>query len=127
MRHFGEQFRVSVPFFHGGLNQEQRADIVRRFQTDHGPKVLVLSADVIHFDDGDDMADDDFGCTAWGRDWVRLAQCGLLSSVAATHRCPASRWRRCPGRRRRRLLLPGWHWALYPRAGHLLRNGTTCR
>lgn len=63
VRHFGEQFRVSVPFFHGGLNQEQRADIVRRFQTDHGPKVLVLSlkaggtgltltraADVIHFD-----------------------------------------------------------------------------
>ena len=63
VRHFGEQFRVSVPFFHGGLNQEQRADIVRRFQTDHGPEVLVLSlkaggtgltltraADVIHFD-----------------------------------------------------------------------------
>ncbi|WP_410608402.1 DEAD/DEAH box helicase [Amycolatopsis sp. lyj-109] len=63
VRHFGEQFRVSVPFFHGGLNQEQRADIVRRFQADHGPEVLVLSlkaggtgltltraADVIHFD-----------------------------------------------------------------------------
>jgi len=63
VRHFDEQFHVSVPFFHGGLNQEQRADIVRRFQTDHGPKVLVLSlkaggtgltltraADVIHFD-----------------------------------------------------------------------------
>lgn len=63
VRHFGEQFQVSVPFFHGGLNQEQRADIVRCFQADHGPKVLVLSlkaggtgltltraADVIHFD-----------------------------------------------------------------------------
>ncbi|MGF0308891.1 DEAD/DEAH box helicase [Rhodococcus sp. IEGM1428] len=63
VRHFGEQFRVSVPFFHGGLNQEQRADIVRRFQSDDGPAVLVLSlkaggtgltltraADVVHFD-----------------------------------------------------------------------------
>ncbi|MBE8519544.1 DEAD/DEAH box helicase [Amycolatopsis sp. H6(2020)] len=63
VRHFGEQFGVSVPFFHGGLNQDQRADIVRGFQDDHGPKVLVLSlkaggtgltltraADVIHFD-----------------------------------------------------------------------------
>jgi SNF2 family DNA or RNA helicase len=63
VRHFDEQFRVAVPFFHGGLNQEQRAGIVRRFQGDHGPKVLVLSlkaggtgltltraADVIHFD-----------------------------------------------------------------------------
>ncbi|MFE0026416.1 DEAD/DEAH box helicase [Amycolatopsis sp. NPDC059021] len=63
VRHFGEQFGVSVPFFHGGLNQEQRAGIVRDFQAEHGPKVLVLSlkaggtgltltraADVIHFD-----------------------------------------------------------------------------
>ncbi|MEU0333496.1 DEAD/DEAH box helicase [Streptomyces sp. NPDC006193] len=63
VRHFGEQFRVSVPFFHGGLDQKERADIVRRFQNDGGPKVLVLSlkaggtgltltraADVIHFD-----------------------------------------------------------------------------
>ncbi|WP_424810310.1 DEAD/DEAH box helicase [Rhodococcus sp. 27YEA15] len=63
VRHFGEQFDLPVPFFHGSLNQEQRADIVRRFQTDHGPKVLILSlkaggtgltltraADVIHFD-----------------------------------------------------------------------------
>jgi SNF2 family DNA or RNA helicase len=63
VRHFGEQFGVSVPFFHGGLNQEQRADIVRGFQVETGPKVLVLSlkaggtgltltraADVIHFD-----------------------------------------------------------------------------
>jgi len=63
VRHFGEQFGVSVPFFHGGLNQDQRADIVRGFQDDDGPKVLVLSlkaggtgltltraADVIHFD-----------------------------------------------------------------------------
>ncbi|EST29033.1 helicase [Streptomyces roseochromogenus subsp. oscitans DS 12.976] len=63
VRHCGEQFGVGVPFFHGGLNQKQRADIVRRFQADNGPKVLVLSlkaggtgltltraADVIHFD-----------------------------------------------------------------------------
>lgn len=63
VRHFGEEFQVSVPFFHGGLNQEQRADIVRRFQSDDGPTVLVLSlkaggtgltltraADVVHFD-----------------------------------------------------------------------------
>jgi len=63
VQHFGEQLGVSAPFFHGGLNQEQQADIVRRFQADHGPKVLVLSlkaggtgltltraADVIHFD-----------------------------------------------------------------------------
>ncbi|MGW6571768.1 DEAD/DEAH box helicase [Streptomyces sp. NPDC054945] len=63
VRHFAEQFGVGAPFFHGGLNQEQRADIVRRFRSDDGPKVLVLSlqaggtgltltraADVIHFD-----------------------------------------------------------------------------
>jgi SNF2 family DNA or RNA helicase len=63
VRHFAERFGVSTPFFHGGLKQEQRADIVRRFQSDDGPKVLVLSlkaggtgltltraADVIHFD-----------------------------------------------------------------------------
>lgn len=63
VRHCGEQFGECVPFFHGGLNQEQRADIVRRFQDGKGPKVLVLSlkaggtgltltraADVIHFD-----------------------------------------------------------------------------
>ncbi|MEU6990519.1 DEAD/DEAH box helicase [Streptomyces sp. NPDC046465] len=63
VRHFHEQFGVAVPFFHGGLDQAQRADIVERFQADGGPKVLVLSlkaggtgltltraADVIHFD-----------------------------------------------------------------------------
>ncbi|MFJ6052797.1 DEAD/DEAH box helicase [Streptomyces sp. NPDC092307] len=63
VRHFAEQFGVGAPFFHGGLNQEQRADIVRRFRSDDGPRVLVLSlkaggtgltltraADVIHFD-----------------------------------------------------------------------------
>ena len=63
VRHFWEQFGESVPFFHGGLNQDQRADIVRGFQDENGPKVLVLSlkaggtgltltraADVIHFD-----------------------------------------------------------------------------
>lgn len=63
VRHFGEQFRVSVPFFHGDLSQEQRADVVQRFQADDGPTVMVLSlkaggtgltltraADVVHFD-----------------------------------------------------------------------------
>ncbi|MFJ3663433.1 DEAD/DEAH box helicase [Streptomyces sp. NPDC090119] len=63
VRHFTERFGVRAPFFHGGLNQEQRADIVSRFQAEDGPKVLVLSlkaggtgltltraADVIHFD-----------------------------------------------------------------------------
>ncbi|MGV9319615.1 DEAD/DEAH box helicase [Streptomyces sp. NPDC003660] len=63
VRHFAERFGVRAPFFHGGLNQEQRARIVRRFQAEDGPKVLVLSlkaagtgltltraADVIHFD-----------------------------------------------------------------------------
>ncbi|WP_258951274.1 DEAD/DEAH box helicase [Lentzea californiensis] len=63
LRHFAEQFRLNVPFFHGGLNADQRAGIVRGFQSDDGPKVLVLSlkaggtgltltraADVIHFD-----------------------------------------------------------------------------
>ncbi|WP_370936463.1 DEAD/DEAH box helicase [Amycolatopsis sp. cg13] len=63
VRHFMEQFGVSVPFFHGGLNQDQRAKIVRDFQSPDGPKVLLLSlkaggtgltltraADVIHFD-----------------------------------------------------------------------------
>lgn len=63
VRHCAEQFGVSAPFFHGGLNQAQRADIVTGFQADDGPPVLVLSlkaagtgltltraADVIHFD-----------------------------------------------------------------------------
>lgn len=63
VRHCDEQFGVRVPFFHGGLKQGERSDIVRRFQADDGPKVLVLSlkaggtgitltraADVIHFD-----------------------------------------------------------------------------
>ncbi|MFF9506338.1 DEAD/DEAH box helicase [Streptomyces sp. NPDC014724] len=63
VRHFDEQFGISAPFFHGGLNQKQRGEIVSRFQADDGPQVLVLSlkaggtgltltraADVIHFD-----------------------------------------------------------------------------
>lgn len=63
VRHCEEQFGVQVPFFHGGLKQEERSDIVRQFQADDGPNVLVLSlkaggtgitltraADVIHFD-----------------------------------------------------------------------------
>ncbi|MFI1916831.1 DEAD/DEAH box helicase [Nocardia sp. NPDC020380] len=63
VRHCAEQFGVTVPFFHGGLNQEARADIVNSFQAPGGPPILVLSlraagtgltltraADVIHFD-----------------------------------------------------------------------------
>ncbi|KAF0847618.1 DEAD/DEAH box helicase [Nocardia caishijiensis] len=63
VRHLAEQFGVEAPFFHGGLDVDQRADIVRTFQTPQGPPVLVLSlraagtgltltraADVIHFD-----------------------------------------------------------------------------
>ncbi|WP_051186867.1 DEAD/DEAH box helicase [Nocardia tenerifensis] len=63
VRHLAEQFGVAAPFFHGGLNQAERAAIVRDFQAEDGPPVLVLSlraagtgltltraADVIHFD-----------------------------------------------------------------------------
>ncbi|MFQ6330200.1 DEAD/DEAH box helicase [Nocardia sp. CWNU-33] len=63
VRHLAEQFGVSAPFFHGGLNQSERAAIVSGFQAEDGPPVLVLSlraagtgltltraADVIHFD-----------------------------------------------------------------------------
>ncbi|BDT88090.1 DEAD/DEAH box helicase [Nocardia cyriacigeorgica] len=63
VRHFAEQFGVSAPFFHGGLNQAERARIVSEFQAADGPPVLILSlraagtgltltraADVIHFD-----------------------------------------------------------------------------
>ncbi|TXG92505.1 DEAD/DEAH box helicase [Rhodococcus rhodnii] len=63
VRHFDEQFHVGVPFFHGGVDQEERAEIVRHFQADDGPTVMVLSlraggtgltltraADVVHFD-----------------------------------------------------------------------------
>lgn len=63
VRHLAEQFGVAAPFFHGGLNQAERAAIVTGFQAEDGPPVLVLSlraagtgltltraADVIHFD-----------------------------------------------------------------------------
>ncbi|MFI9404426.1 DEAD/DEAH box helicase [Nocardia sp. NPDC052316] len=63
VRHLAEQFGVAAPFFHGGLNQAERAAIVAGFQAEDGPPVLVLSlraagtgltltraADVIHFD-----------------------------------------------------------------------------
>ncbi|WP_067815076.1 DEAD/DEAH box helicase [Nocardia inohanensis] len=58
-----QEFGVQAPFFHGGLNQAQRTEIVTAFQSPGGPPVLVLSlraagtgltltraADVIHFD-----------------------------------------------------------------------------
>ncbi len=63
VRHLAEQFAVTAPFFHGGLNQAERARIVADFQSEDGPPVLVLSlraagtgltltraADVIHYD-----------------------------------------------------------------------------
>ncbi|MFE3104507.1 DEAD/DEAH box helicase [Nocardia tengchongensis] len=63
VRHCAEEFGVRAPFFHGGLNAEQRAEIVTGFQSPDGPPILVLSlraagtgltltraADVIHFD-----------------------------------------------------------------------------
>ncbi|MEV2219919.1 DEAD/DEAH box helicase [Nocardia vinacea] len=63
VRHLHEQFGVPAPFFHGGLNQTERAEIVSSFQAEDGPPVLILSlraagtgltltraADVIHFD-----------------------------------------------------------------------------
>ncbi|MFG3615121.1 DEAD/DEAH box helicase [Nocardia sp. NPDC047654] len=63
VRHLSEQFGVRAPFFHGGLSQAERAEIVTRFQAEDGPPVLVLSlraagtgltltraADVVHFD-----------------------------------------------------------------------------
>ncbi|MBL1079648.1 DEAD/DEAH box helicase [Nocardia sp. 2] len=63
VRQCAEQFGVTVPFFHGGLNQAERGKIVKDFQSPDGPPVLVLSlraagtgltltraADVIHFD-----------------------------------------------------------------------------
>lgn len=63
VRHLAEQFGVDAPFFHGGLDADQRAGIVTAFQSPDGPPVLVLSlraagtgltltraADVIHFD-----------------------------------------------------------------------------
>ncbi|GAA5055439.1 DEAD/DEAH box helicase [Nocardia callitridis] len=63
VRHLAERFEVDAPFFHGGLNQRERARIVTEFQSEDGPPILVLSlraagtgltltraADVIHFD-----------------------------------------------------------------------------
>ncbi|RJO69479.1 DEAD/DEAH box helicase [Nocardia panacis] len=63
VRHLAEQFGVRAPFFHGGVNQSERAALVSGFQAEDGPPVLVLSlraagtgltltraADVIHFD-----------------------------------------------------------------------------
>ncbi|MBF6212739.1 DEAD/DEAH box helicase [Nocardia puris] len=63
VRHFAEQFGIDAPFFHGGLDGAARDAIVREFQSEGGPPVLVLSlraagtgltltraADVIHFD-----------------------------------------------------------------------------
>nr|WP_063630074.1 DEAD/DEAH box helicase [Nocardia sp. BMG51109] len=63
VRYCAEQLGVAAPFFHGGLNATERGEIVRRFQSEDGPPVLVLSlraagtgltltraADVVHYD-----------------------------------------------------------------------------
>nr|WP_067547903.1 DEAD/DEAH box helicase [Nocardia crassostreae] len=63
VRQCAEQFGVTAPFFHGGLKQSERSELVRRFQSPDGPPILVLSlkaagtgltltraADVVHFD-----------------------------------------------------------------------------
>lgn len=63
VRYCAEELGVAAPFFHGGLNQAERTDIVARFQSPGGPPILILSlraagtgltltraADVIHFD-----------------------------------------------------------------------------
>lgn len=63
VRHCAERFGVAAPFFHGGLDQAERAAIVRDFQAPDGPPVLILSlraagtgltltraADVVHYD-----------------------------------------------------------------------------
>ncbi|UGT45592.1 DEAD/DEAH box helicase [Nocardia yamanashiensis] len=63
VRYCAEELGVTAPFFHGGLNQAERTDIVTRFQSPGGPPILILSlraagtgltltraADVIHFD-----------------------------------------------------------------------------
>jgi SNF2 family DNA or RNA helicase len=38
-----EVFGARVPFFHGGLNRVSRDEIVREFQDENGPRMLVLS------------------------------------------------------------------------------------
>ncbi|MEU0541288.1 DEAD/DEAH box helicase [Nocardia sp. NPDC005978] len=63
VRYCAEEFGVTAPFFHGGLNQAERTEIVTGFQSPDGPPILVLSlraagtgltltraADVVHFD-----------------------------------------------------------------------------
>ncbi|MGF6882926.1 SNF2 family DNA or RNA helicase [Nocardia sp. GAS34] len=63
VRYCAEALGVRAPFFHGGLNQAERAEMVAEFQAPDGPPVLILSlraagtgltltraADVIHFD-----------------------------------------------------------------------------
>ncbi|NNH71137.1 DEAD/DEAH box helicase [Nocardia uniformis] len=63
VRYCAEELGITAPFFHGGLNQDERGEIVTRFQSPDGPPVLILSlraagtgltltraADVIHFD-----------------------------------------------------------------------------
>ncbi len=62
-RYCAEYLDVAASFFHGGLDQAERADIVARFQSPDGPPVLILSlraagtgltltraSHVIHFD-----------------------------------------------------------------------------
>ncbi|HMO19144.1 MAG TPA: SNF2-related protein [Oligoflexia bacterium] len=41
--YLASRFDTTVPFFHGGLNRASREDIVRDFQSEQGPRLLVLS------------------------------------------------------------------------------------
>ncbi|MGV9410037.1 DEAD/DEAH box helicase [Nocardia sp. NPDC003693] len=63
VRHCAREFGITAPFFHGGLDQAERTEIVTGFQSPDGPPILILSlraagtgltltraADVIHFD-----------------------------------------------------------------------------
>ncbi|MEC3953918.1 DEAD/DEAH box helicase [Nocardia sp. CDC153] len=63
VRHCAEEFGVRAPFFHGGLDHEERGRIVAEFQSPDGPPILILSlraagtgltltraADVVHYD-----------------------------------------------------------------------------
>ena len=38
-----EVFGIEVPMLHGGLNRKARVDLVNRFQSENGPKVMILS------------------------------------------------------------------------------------
>lgn len=41
--YLSETFGTRVPFFHGGLNRNSRDEIIKDFQDENGPQILVLS------------------------------------------------------------------------------------